>query len=173
MKKTLFITALLICSFWVLNAQTEEELITSIRERFTTINSNLESYETIEKDIEGEAAEGAYIKAYHIDGVIVLLQCVFYGEMGNLKEDYYYDDGNLFFVYTIEEKYDMPTYLEDAKVVTTEENRYYLNNGLMIRWLVDINEKRTTKDKKSKVFFDKESEIINEAIRMLEVFNKN
>jgi hypothetical protein len=173
MKKIILFTVLCLFSYNFSIAQTEEEIIKNIRERFTTITSFLESYETIEKDIEGESTEGGYMKAYHVDGEIVMLHCAFYGESGNLKEDYYYDNGKLFFVYTIAEKYNLPAYMEDAKVETVEENRYYINDDKLIRWLVDINKKRTTKDKKSKVFFDKENEIILEAQRMLEIFNNN
>jgi len=170
MKKNLILIPLFFISIFSLHAQTEDELITKVRERFNTINSFLDSYESIEKDIYGESAEGGWMKAYHIDGETVMLHCKFYGEMGNITEYYYYDNSSLFFVFTIKEIYSAPAYLEESEVVSKEENRYYFHNKKMIRWL-DNDRKKI--DKNSKEFKEKETEILNDAIRMIEVFNEN
>jgi len=155
---------LLLLTVFVSYAQTEEELILRIREQFKTTNANLLTYEKIIKSIEGESLEGGVILLYRTDGDTVLMHCEFYGESGNLKEDYYFWNSLLYFVFTVREIYDYP----NSNVIETEENRYYFNNGKMIRWL-DKNKNKV--NIYADEFSQTEENILYESFRLKGVFN--
>jgi hypothetical protein len=155
--------------FPVLNlyAQTEEELVTKIREQFKNTNANLNGYELLQKDIYTESTEGGLIKLYVSEGETVMMHCEFYGEGGNLMEEFYFWNGQLYFVYTVQELYDRPIYMEGSQVSEKNENRYYFDNGKMIRWL---DEKKQKVNITSEAFIKAEKEMLNESLRLMEVF---
>jgi hypothetical protein len=168
MKKPTLILVLIIAGILTASAQTEEELVLKIREQFKTTNANLNAYEKIEKDIYSESTEGGTIRVYHIDGETVLMHCEFYGEGGNMMEEYYFWNSELYFVYTVQELYDRPIYMEGSKVSEKIENRYYFNNGKMIRWL-DRNKQKV--NKYADEYSEAEQQLLNESVRLIEVFN--
>ena len=100
--------------------------------RYATINKELKSYKRIEKNLLGFSAQGGSFEAFLTkDGQLRKINVIHYGEMGKAKSDYYYWDNSLFFVLESLSSYDQPF----GKVTQVEENRYYLNNGKLIRWI--------------------------------------
>ncbi len=168
MKKAIAFLSLFQIGILIVTAQTEEELVLKIREQFKTTNANLNAYEKIEKDIYSESTEGGTIRVYHIDGETVMMHCEFYGEGGNMMEEYYFWNSELYFVYTVQELYDRPVYMEGSKVSEKIENRYYFNNGKMIRWL-DRNKQKV--NKYADEFREAENHLLNESVRLIDVFN--
>lgn len=169
--KFLSITCFIFINFCTVSlfAQTEEEQVKLIRDRFQQINSSLSSYQSIEKEISGESTEGASIKAYHDNGETVLLHCRFYGETGNITEDYYFYNSTLFFVYSVKENYSSGVQEGNPQVLSKEENRYYFNDGKLIRWIKQKN----AINKSEKAFAEAEASVIKEAYRLIDVFNKH
>jgi hypothetical protein len=151
-------------------SQTEEELVKSIREWFTATNSGLSSYDLTEKEVSDESTEGGAMKAYYQNKELKLLHCEFFGEMGNIVEDYYYNSGNLYFVFSVRTTYSAPVYEEVEKTTTSEENRYYFNNEKMIRWL---DKDKVKVDVNSEDFKTMGQSIFDESKRLLEVFNSH
>jgi hypothetical protein len=146
-----------------LQAQNEEEIVKDIREKFTTVNTNLKSYEVKEYDLSGESTEGGALTAYSVDGNIVLLRAKYFGEMGNTTEEYYFYNNELYFSYWLTENYDMPVYMADAKVISKDEDRYYFNKQKMIRWL---GKDKVKKDKNSQKFKDFEKIVLENADKL-------
>lgn len=169
MKNILFIVIAFISAINAI-AQTEEEQVKEIRKWFADINANLSNYQLIEKEVSDESTEGGSIKAYYDNDKLMLMHCEFYGEMGNLTEDYYYNDGKLFFVFAVRKNYSAPVYSEEEITITKEENRYYFNNDKMIRW-IDTNAVKIVKT--SDDFIKTGENIFNESVRLLEVFNNH
>lgn len=56
----------------------------------------------------------------------------YYGESGRALEEYYYRDGKLIFVYRKDSSYNKPM---SGRVVRVEEDRFYFNDGQLIRWV--------------------------------------
>jgi hypothetical protein len=169
MKKIVFL--LLSLSYvTIMLAQTEEDLVKKIRAKFNSINSNLNNYKLIEKDIEGESTEGGTMKAYFENDNLVLLHCEFYGESGNVKEDYYYDNGDLFFMFSVNQRYTSHIMDENNKIASTTENRYYFDKLKMIRWL-DKDKKQVSKA--STEFKEAADQIMKESGRLIDLFNNN
>jgi hypothetical protein len=168
MKKTVLFLLLILITIVSITAQTEEELVLKIREQFKTTNTNLDTYLQVQKDIYSESVEGGTMTLYQTNNETVLMHCEFYGEGGNIKEDFYYWNDELYFVYTVREGYDRASYLTGSQVVETVENRYYFNNGKMIRWLDKTKQKV---DNRSDAFRNAETEVLNESVRLMDVFN--
>jgi len=167
MKNYIVIAIIFLLASTIVNAQTEEEQVKKIRKWFSTINTDLKDYTLVEKDVEDESTEGGFIKAYYNNDKLILMHCEFYGEMGNLVEDYYYNNEKLFFVFAIRNNYSSPVYEEVEKTISKEENRYYFNNDKMIRW---IDAKSVKIVKSSDYFIKTGKSIFDESVRLLEVF---
>jgi len=167
MKTNFTIIALLFFCIQVLQAQNENDPIKEIKDEFSLINKKLKDYKLVEKEANEESTEGGSMKGYYENEQLRLLHCEFFGEMGKITEDYYYKDNQLFFVYTIKTDYSAPIYVEESTEIATEENRYYIDNEKLIRWL--------GKDKKevkngSEAFKMAELNIKTESNRVLNLF---
>lgn len=104
----------------------------SIRREYASINSNLAKYKVVRKKLSGFSAEGGELVA-HLDGrSIMKIAATFYGEMGRTREEYYYSDSHLIFVFSKQFSNARPL---SGKVVRTKENRFYFNNDKLIKWI--------------------------------------
>jgi len=109
-----------------------QDAIQSIRQSYAAINKNLRKYRRVKKELSGFSAEGGEMTAY-LDGPnIVKIAANYYGESGKAFEEYYYRDGKLIFVYRKDSKYSKPL---SGRVVRVEEERFYFNDGQLIRWV--------------------------------------
>ena len=143
--------------------KTEEEVISDIREKFGAINYNLNSYKKIKKDLMEELTEGGELEGYFKKEELKKIVTSYYGEMGKLIEEYYFWDNELFFVFTQDYSYNMPMYMVGSKVDKIDENRYYIHNNKLIRWL-NPNKEKVAKSK----FTTKESEILQNTKKLEE-----
>ena len=170
MKKITILLLVLISVNFLSNAQSEEDHVKKIREMFASVNSNLKTFKIVEKDIEDESTEGGIMKAYYDKDQLVLLHCEFYGETGNFKEDYYYNEDKLFFVFSVVSNYSAPIYSEEEIKVSVEENRYYFAGDKIIRYL-DKDKKKV--DKNSEEFTETGDKVFKESKRLIDKFINN
>ena len=137
-------------------ARPVEDLAKDIRAHYAYINENLSSWDESKADVPGMSTEGgqltAYVDLYFVKKIIVEL----YGEMGRLRDEYYFFDNSLVFVYSETHQYDKP-FGETQKII---ENRYYFHDGIMLRWL-DLEKKEVPAD--SAEFKENEDRILREA----------
>lgn len=110
----------------------QTSVISSIRQRYATINRNQAKYKRVKKDLLGFSTEGGEMVAYLDDRAVVKMVATFYGESGKAVEEYYYRGDQLIFVFRKESRYDKPL---SGRVVSTQQQRFYFNNGQLIRWL--------------------------------------
>jgi hypothetical protein len=109
--------------------------INYIKQKFTEINANLKSYKKTDQDIEGESTEGGGIVKYDNGKTVVKMMVEFYGEMGKLTEEYYYDSGRLMFYHSAKTNYDMPFYEKGYKVKSVIETRYYFSGNRIVKYI--------------------------------------
>lgn len=133
----------------------EEELIADIRKKFGEINQNSASYETRSTELTAESTEGGELKSFYQNGELKKAVASYFGEMGKLTEEYYFSEGQVFFIFTQQYTYDKPITVEGSKVTKTDENRYYFHDHKLIRWL---DPKKEKVDKSN--FNQQESEIL-------------
>jgi hypothetical protein len=106
--------------------------IPSIRKQYTAINKRAARYRKVKKELSGFSLEGGELLAYLDRGAIVKIAARHFGEGGNTVEEYYYQNGQLIFVFEKISHYDQPM---SGKVIRTAENRYYFHDDNLIRWI--------------------------------------
>ena len=125
----------------VATAQTKDPIV-SIRQQYAAINKNASRYKTVKKPLTGFSLEGGEMTAYFDGPAVVKIAAIHFGESGRTVEEYYFQQDKLIFVFEKVLKYSFPL---SGKVVSTRENRFYFQNGKMIRWL-GPNGKRSRAD---------------------------
>lgn len=148
MKLLTIILPLLLFASEMLIAQTTDSIIIDIRAKYKNIRDNYSTYDTTTVKIWGESTDGGQAVAYYDGEAIKLIEVTWFGEMGKRKIEYYFDNGQLFFAFNAEYEYNRPIYLDektakeygdneafDYSKTKIKEDRYYFNNGRLIRWL--------------------------------------
>jgi serine/threonine-protein kinase len=140
MKRALIITvaSLFFLSGWAhvtemasASSPQEKDAISAIRQRYAAINKNLSKFKIVKKELSGFSTEGGELTAYFDGAAIVKIAVINNGETNSFFEEFYYTKEKLIFVYRKQEIYDEPM----SKVVKTKENRFYFNDGELIRWV--------------------------------------
>jgi hypothetical protein len=106
--------------------------INSIRRQYLAINNRAGRYKKVKKELSGFSLEGGELVAYLDGPAIIKIVATHYGEMGRSVDEYYYSKGKLIFVLEKVSHYNKPM---SGKVVRTVENRYYLSDDKLIRWM--------------------------------------
>jgi hypothetical protein len=109
---------------------TDEEKIAQVRVTVHSIDRALSSYQKVSKEnVPGESLEGNVISLYLLDNQVKKISAVFYGETGKKWVEYYFDDNELVFYYSKEERYGASLGTGDIKVASVFEKRYYFFGG--------------------------------------------
>lgn len=111
--------------------------IKQIRGIFNRINSDTIKFKVVQTDIEGESSEGGLVRKFYSHDTLQKMITIFYGEMGKIISEYFFNKDVLVFLYQKEEQYNKPMYLSESKTISIKENRYYFNNEKLIRWIAD------------------------------------
>lgn len=109
-----------------------EDPIATIRAQFASINKSAGKYKKVKKELTGFSLEGGELVAYFDGAKLMKIVANHYGESGKGLDEFYYWDDQLIFIYRKDSTYDRPG---SGKVVRTRENRFYFNNGRLIRWI--------------------------------------
>lgn len=115
-----------------LTAQNTE--ISQIRKLYNETQQNKNSYSRLTQDDFENSSEGGQLTAYRNENEIRLIETSYYGHMGKSEHEYYFSDGQLYFVFAKEFQNNAPpTQPEyDNSKTTNEEYRYYFWNNKMI-----------------------------------------
>jgi len=111
-------------------------IINKIKLDFKKINDNQKRYKNKSYDVFGLSAEGGEATSYYEGVELKKIHCILFGEMGKVETDYYFNNNQLFFVYKKSYLYDKTMYIKNFKIKKTEENRYYINDKSIIRWVI-------------------------------------
>lgn len=167
------ITAL--CSF---TALAEDAVIANIRKIYEDIQKESNSFKTsnIELDVN-YATEGGELKSYRdAQGKLRVLRAELYYESGKSFKNFYYQDDHLVFAFYKNYQYNSPIYVnknnakemaiepfDEKKSVLTEE-RYYLDQGHLIRYVKDKETINTNRPE----FKSAEQDVLNTEKQMQE-----
>jgi len=127
--------------------QSADQTIKDIETRYEHIRDNLEKYDSTMAYVFGASTEGGQVTGYSDRDSIKLWKVWLLGETYKRRIEYYFDSGQLFFVYHTNYRYNRPIYWDenrakqnndtavfDAAKTVTEEDRYYFYNGRLILW---------------------------------------
>lgn len=110
--------------------------IKNIEKHLAEINAVTDQYDKVEKEIFGHSAEGGIMIAFYDNNDLKKIIATFYGETGQATTEYYFDTvGNLSFIFRKTSFYGKPMYVEDSKIESIAENRYYFCQNELIKWL--------------------------------------
>lgn len=157
-------------------AQSNDSIFNEIKSKYKSVLDNLKSYLIVKFENDGESTEGGEGEAYYEGNKIRLIQQTWYGETGKRTTGYYFDEEKLFFVLDSKYKYNRPIYWDaeqakesndketfDPKKTTINEDRYYISNDKLIRWIDQEKKQANLSDDKNSIVGQK---LIAEAYRI-------
>lgn len=113
-----------------------EQFVDKIRKQYAEINAKISTYNKVEKEVYDESSEGGLLTAFYDKKKLTKITGTYYGETGKTFVEYYFDEGDFFFVYSKESSYVKPLYMDHGgKIRDVKEDRYYFNGGVLLRWL--------------------------------------
>jgi hypothetical protein len=163
-------------------ARAEDPAILHIRQEYQSIRNAMPTMQSEPSELSGYSTEGGEAQAFRDStGDIRLIKVELYFESGKVFEEFYYENGKLIFAFYQSHRYNVPFNVtpemaqeiggeafDPEKTVITED-RYYFDNGSMIRWL-DANKREVTPD--STEFKKSEKEIMDMSHKMLSTFTQ-
>ena len=114
-----------------------EAKLRAIRQRYAKIERELKQCRQVKRELSGESAEGGELTGYFRGRSLRKLVGQFYGETGQAREEYYFWDGQLFFVLRTESDYTKPL---SGVVKSKTEERFYFDDDRLIH-LIDAEQK--------------------------------
>lgn len=134
-RRTVLLAVAAALLLFVANGGAQESAIPIIRARYAAVNRGLKRCQKIEVAVpEVEryyALEGNSHEAYLCNGAPRKIVGTYYGETGRSIDEYYYWDGELFFVLSKNLRYDKTF----GKVVRINNDRFYFAGGRLVRWV--------------------------------------
>ncbi len=177
MKLKLFVAALAI--FFCGASLAEDPAILRIRAEYQAIQTALPSFKELSASVV--TSEGGDATAYMDEkGDIRLLKTLRYFETLKVYENYYYKDGALMFALVTLHRYNVPPYITpevakgagiepfDPKKTRIVEERYYFDQGKMIRWTRD----KENMPRGSEEFRAAQAQVVGASNEMLALFKK-
>jgi hypothetical protein len=159
-------------------SQNSEKDLEQIRQWFSEINENINQCRKVEyadikvcKDVNPTQYSMEGEKIYRLASVnmskfiedqqLVKVVLDFNGDRENLTSEYYFKNGNLFFVDKAKTIYHKPKWDKDFKESekSIAKDRFYINNSRLIRW---INPKENSVGKKDPIYNAQEVMILND-----------
>jgi hypothetical protein len=105
-------------------------VIARIRAGFAEIQGDAPRYRQTKHDVVDFSLEGGELTGFYRGRELRKLAVRLYGESWRGTEDYYFSNGRLIFIHTVQERYDEPY---SGRVQWTIEHRFYFDGGRLIR----------------------------------------
>jgi len=160
-----------------------DSAILEIRKEYKNIRDALPSLKKAQLELSGYSAEGGRATAYSDSRKdIRLIRVELYGESGKMFEEFYYRNGSLIFAFYESHRYNVPFYVTpevakdaggvafDPKKTEITEDRYYFENGRMLRW---IDENKRDVGTTSQEFRDSEKAILRFSNELRTMFKQS
>jgi hypothetical protein len=114
--------------------------IARIRAQFAEIERDARRYRQTKHDVIDFSLEGGELTGFYRGRELRKLHAHLYGETWQGTEDYYFADGRLIFIHTVQERYDR-IFAENGGVQWTIEHRFYFDEGRLIRRIRSVRPK--------------------------------
>lgn len=123
--------------FITLTAFGQTDGITEIKKLYKETQDNKSTYETLTQDDFENSSEGGELIAYKDSKEVRLIEAKYYGHIGKNEAEFYYLNGQIYFIFLKKFTYNMPPTESgyDQNKTTVEESRYYFWDNRMIRWI--------------------------------------
>jgi len=116
--------------------------IEDIKGKYQQIQSKEKSYNKKVKEIDDISTEGAQATYFYDKSNLKLIKVDIYGETGKEEQEYYFDNGKVFFIYIKETSYNAPMYAKEfnSKLSKIKQKRLYFINGKLVKFLAGSKE---------------------------------
>ena len=163
MNFSIITTIFLLISVTVLG---QVEGITEIRKLYKETQDNKSTYRTLSGEDFEYSSEGGELKAFKDSDEVRLIEATYYGHMGKTEAEFYYKNGEPYFIFLKRMSYNRPVTEAgfDHNKTEVEESRYYFWNNKMIRW---IRPSGAHVEAESPEFLETSKEIYEWAIELL------
>jgi len=125
---------------------TQKDIVTVVRAKVNAINAHIEDYKKVEKETY-ESTEGGVSVAFFNKHDLVKINATFYGETGKSVVEYYFENDKPLFIFEKQYSYYKPISIEPTRIRSTQENRLYYENGMLMRWIDDRHKEVPTSTK--------------------------
>ena len=176
--KIKLITIILLFNISAIYAQTYDEKIEYVRKHFFKIESAPDDYLVLFYSYDpygGDTPYAFYDFVYNEKNELKNIH-YHYGEEGYYSEEnYYFADGKLIFVYTVDEE---PDWVEGEYVTYVSEQRIYLYDNEIFEYFIKSNSENLDKDiseiKNEKAVWNKEDEyyVLTKSLEIIVKFAK-
>ncbi len=109
--------------------------IEKIRKVYYNVNDSISCYSKRSKEFSAKSSEGGEVELFLLNQKIKKAIIYYYGEMGKRTKEYYFKDNKLVFVFDVYFHYDRPISQGDFSIKSKEENRYYIWNKDIIKYI--------------------------------------
>jgi hypothetical protein len=104
--------------------------IARIRAAFAEIEREAPGYRRTKHDVQGFSLEGGELTGFYDGTELRKLHARLYGETWQGTQEFYFSDGRLVFIHTVQDRYDEPY---SGRVQWRIEHRFYFDRGQLIR----------------------------------------
>lgn len=118
---------------------TQKDIVTIVRAKVNAINVHTSEYKKVEKETTEESAT-----AFFHNNSIVKINATFYKETGKSVVEYYYESDKPLFIYEKDINYYKPVSAAPPSIKSTQENRLYYENGMLMKWIDDRHKEMPT-----------------------------
>lgn len=105
--------------------------IARIRREYAAVNAMLPRCSRRVQDLFGQSTEGGTLEVYRCGGEIRKMVATYYGETGQARSEWYLTGERPFFQFRLDLRYARPF----GPVAGRSEERLYLRDGRIIRWI--------------------------------------
>ncbi len=133
--KYIFLTITALLCNYSLYSQSDEEKISVIRDIFYSTEKSVENCKKNTFDFTGYSSQGGDLDVYAIENMTCKAVITYYGEMGKKSKEFYFRNDSLFFVFEVIYNYNQPASLGDVIIESKEENRYYIWNKSIVKFI--------------------------------------
>jgi hypothetical protein len=104
--------------------------IARIRAEFAEIQREAPGYRQTKHDVQGFSLEGGELTGYYDGSELRKLHAQLFGESWQGTDDFYFADGELIFIHTVQLRYEEAF---SSRLAWTIEHRFYFDGGRLIR----------------------------------------
>ncbi|RKQ49446.1 hypothetical protein BXY85_0435 [Roseivirga pacifica] len=158
-------------SVLITEAYGQNEVINKIRSLYNISQKDKPNYTKTTLDGFYESTEGQQVIAYKDNKEVCLIEVITFGHTGKSEEQYYFNNGKLYFAFTKSHNYNTPISLPsyDSTKTSINEHRYYFWENKMIRYTLPNG---TQMNINSSEFANIEEDVLDNAVKILKRFEK-
>jgi hypothetical protein len=114
-----------------------DAVVRSVRDRTRALAGKEKSLQKHAQDVWECSTEGGEQVALREAGKVRKIVRRIFGEMGRVRDEYYFDDSGLYFAFLVTEWYERPLSVVELhpKVAKKSEDRLYFDKGVLHAWV--------------------------------------